>query len=179
MTLAVGDLLPDTWLVDADSRRIQLSVALAGSPALVVFLRHLGCLPCREHLLEALDARGRLGLRIACVSFAGPDLLAGYRSQLGREVLLLGDVERILYRALGFGHASTARVWLDPRVWRRYAELMRRGRRLTRVRQDTLQLGGDIVLAPDGRIGWLYRSRGPEDRPTIAEIANVAATLAS
>jgi hypothetical protein len=58
-------------------------------------------------------------------------------------------------------------VWLDPRVWVRYARLLARGERLRLAREDTLQLGADAVVDGEGRLAWVYRSRGPEDRPPI------------
>jgi hypothetical protein len=44
------------------------------------------------------------------------------------------------------------------------------GRRLERPEQDTLQLGGDVLVHRDGDVRWIYRSRGPEDRPTIEQL---------
>jgi len=61
-------------------------------------------------------------------------------------------------------------VWLDPRVWRRYASLLARGRRSERTDGDVLQLGGDAVLDAHGRLASIHRSAGPEDRPTVDEL---------
>jgi hypothetical protein len=95
---------------------------------------------------------------------------------------LFGDPERRLYAAFGFGRGSVARVWLDPRAIRHDLALRARargrgrgrgrarGRRSGPSRQDTLQLGGDVVIDATGRVRWVYASRGPEDRPPIASI---------
>jgi len=116
--------------------------------------------------------------RVACVTFAAPSLLAVFARGLALDrVALYGDPERALYAAFGFGRGSVARVWLDPRVWRRYAALLLRGRRAARPTEDTLQLGGDVVLDADGVVRWLYRSRGPEDRPAVSAL--VAAVRAA
>lgn len=113
------------------------------------------------------------------MSFAIPALLGAYERELGLDgVLLLSDEQRGLYEALGFERASVARVWLDPRVWRRYAQLLARGRRARAPRQDTLQLGGDAVLEAGGALAWLYRSRGPEDRPSVDQVVGAAARAA-
>lgn len=108
---------------------------------------------------------------MAVVSFASPKSLARYRDrfELG-EAVLLSDAERAAYEAFGFDRASMRRVWLDPRVWWRYARLLARGGRLERAEEDTLQLGGDVLAGPDGRVRWIYRSEGPEDRPTLDEL---------
>jgi hypothetical protein len=105
------------------------------------------------------------------VTFAAPALLAAFGRELRLDrIELWTDPDRAAYRAFGFGRASVARVWLDPRVWRRYARLLRAGRRLHRPAQDPQQLGGDVVLDADGRVAWLRRSRGPEDRPPAGEL---------
>ena len=112
----------------------------------------------------------QIAARIACVTFAEPPMLALFERELGLPVEYLGDPDRAMYRAFGFGRGSVARVWLDPRVIARYARLLVSGYQAKAPDQDTLQLGGDVLAGPDGRIAWIYRSRGPEDRPSVAEI---------
>lgn len=121
--------------------------------------------------MQVLDHRAELEARIVVVSFAAPESLARYRDRfdLG-DAVLLSDTERTAYAAFGFERASRARVWLDPRVWWRYAQLLRRGRRLERLEDDALQLGGDVLTDRTGRVTWIHRSTGPEDRPSIAEV---------
>ncbi len=113
-----------------------------------------------------------------CVTFAAPPLLGAFARELGLEgVSLLGDPGRATYAAFGFERASWARVWLDPRVWARYASLLARGRRPRAPGEDTLQLGGDVVLDGEGRVAWIYRSAGPEDRPALAELRAARARI--
>lgn len=110
------------------------------------------------------------------VTFAPAPLLALFERELGLPIAYYGDPERRAYDALGFGRGTVARVWLDPRVWTRYAGLIARGRRPQPPAegQDTLQLGGDVLADAGGRIEWVYRSSGPEDRPSLATIAGAA-----
>jgi hypothetical protein len=130
--------------------------------------------------VEVLDHREELDVRVVVVSFAAPASLAAYRERLGLEdALLLSDTDRAAYAAFGFDRASVARAYLHPRVWWRYATLLVRGRRLERPEEDTLQLGGDVLVDRDGVVRWTYRSRGPEDRPSLAEVRRQAAAVAS
>lgn len=108
----------------------------------------------------------------ACVTFAAPALLAAFERELGLSYPVYGDPDRGSYRAFGFGRASARRVWLDPRVWRTYAGLIARDRQRPTVRGDSLQLGGDIVLDAGGRVRWIYRSEGPEDRPPVDRLVD-------
>ena len=119
--------------------------------------------------MEVLDHREELGIEVAVVAFAMPAWLALYERELGRPgVRFLSDPGRLSYRAFGFPRGTAARVWLDPRVWRRYAALIARGRRpRRRPHEDTLQLGGDVLVDGEAMVRWTYRSRGPEDRPSL------------
>lgn len=125
-----------------------------------------------------LEHRDELRLRVVVVAFAAPESLAGYQRRLGLDgVLVLSDPDRLTYHAFGLGRGSVVRVWLHPRVWARYMQLMRQGRRPEPAREDTLQLGGDALIGADGRIAWIYRSQGPEDRPTLAQVRQAAVAL--
>lgn len=115
-----------------------------------------------------------LGVRVVVIAFAPPQSLVGYQHRQKLDhLLVLSDPDRRVYDAFGLGRGSLLRVWLDPRVWLRYLQLLLRGRWTggsVVPREDTLQLGGDALIDAHGRIAWIYRSRGPEDRPTVAEI---------
>lgn len=102
-------------------------------------------------------------------------MLRGFERKMSLPYRVYGDPARASYRAFGLGRASRARVWLDPRVWARYASLIARGRRPKGPQgdEDTLQLGGDAILDADGRLRWIHRSRGPDDRPSVDEIVAV------
>ena len=121
--------------------------------------------------MQVLDEADALRAHIVVVSFAAPESLARYRERFALgDAVLLSDPDRAAYAAFGFGRASRARVWLDPRVWWRYAQLLGRGRRLERLEDDALQLGGDVLTDGAGRVTWVHRSTGPEDRPSISEV---------
>ena len=110
------------------------------------------------------------GASVVFVTFDDPEpvrrgLLAG------REVPypVLVDRERVAYRAWGLRRSSVAGIWLDPRVWWRYASLVIRGERLRTLGSDTLQLGGDFVLDGDGIVVYA-RPQRRDDRPPVGEL---------
>lgn len=109
--------------------------------------------------------------RVACITFAEPPLLAAFEHELGLDIPLFGDPDRATYETFGFGRGSVRRVWLDPRVWTRYARLLSLGQRPGLNRQDKLQLGGDAVLDRAGILRWIHRSAGPDDRPSTGTVA--------
>lgn len=116
------------------------------------------------------EHRDALPGRIVVVSFTAPRMLGRFEEELQLGLEMFADPERALYEALGFGRGSVRRVWLHPRVWMRYARLLAGGARLRAAEGDTLQLGGDAVVDADGRLVWIHRSTGPEDRPSMTRL---------
>jgi hypothetical protein len=114
--------------------------------------------------------RDELPGRIVVVTFAAPEMLARFEDELQLGLEMFADPERAAYTALGFGRGSFSRVWLHPRVWIRYARLVAGGARLRGAQGDTLQLGGDAVVDAEGRLAWIHRSTGPEDRPAVVRL---------
>jgi hypothetical protein len=108
-------------------------------------------------------------LEVAVVTFAEVADLAPYRSHLSLPLPVLADPDRALYRRFGFPRASFRAVY-GVGTMRMYARLVRQGRRLRRPQQDTRQLGGDVVVGPDGRIVEVFRPRSPDDRPSMADL---------
>lgn len=106
---------------------------------------------------------------VVLVTFTRPRNLRGYRGRLGLPYPVLADEARAAYRAFGLGRGPWWRVW-GPATWWRYVRALAAGERVERPTEDTLQLGGDVVVGRDGRVSYLYRSRAPTDRPPLDEL---------
>lgn len=128
--------------------------------------------------MEVAEHSAQIDARIAVVTFSQPELLRAFAQQHDLSFPLYADPQRAVYRAFGFERASFVRVWLHPRVWWRYAQLLRRGRRPHASEQDTRQLGGDVVVDGENRVAWVHRSEGPEDRPTVQALAGAVRAAA-
>lgn len=115
---------------------------------------------------------------VALVTFSTPARARDHRDRLELPFPVLVDPDRSVYRAYGLGRGSVGRVW-GGRTLRRYAEIVARGgvAGLRRPSEDTLQLGGDFVIAPDGTLAWGFWSEGPDDRPTVDELVDVVGRL--
>lgn len=121
-----------------------------------------------------------LNVAVAVVSFTGAGLLDAYEQEIGLPgFCYFADPDRALYTGFGFGRGSIARVWLSPKVWARYAALIARGRRPKAPGEDTLQLGGDVVVDAGGVIRWVYASEGPDDRPSLTELRRALSLAAT
>jgi peroxiredoxin len=123
--------------------------------------------------VKVLQRRERLDAAGATVLFVGFDepgllqrtLLAG----LELPYPLLVDRDRRAYAAWGLARAPALRIWADPRVWGRYLRAALGGQRPTRFGSDTLQLGGDFVIDPDGRVAYA-RPQRTDDRPPVTQL---------
>jgi AhpC/TSA antioxidant enzyme len=114
-----------------------------------------------------LDEFGDAEVVVVC--FSAPGYVAAYQRGRLQPMTVLVDDARASYRAYGFGRGSVRKVW-GLRTWRAYARLLRAGRRLRRPTEDTLQLGGDVVVDREGTISYLFRSADPDDRPSVDDL---------
>ena len=117
----------------------------------------------RDRLEELGDAA------VVLITFTRQRNLRGYRARLRLPYPVVSDESRSTYRAYGLGRGRWWRVW-GPETLRTYIRLVRHGSRVRRPTEDTLQLGGDFVVGRDGRLLFVYRSKGPADRPSVDEL---------
>jgi len=119
------------------------------------------------------DRLDDLGANTAVVMIAFTDRsnLAHYRSTNPLPFPVLLDPDRATYRSYGLGRGSLWRVW-GWKATRRYLQIFREGglHGLRRPTEDTLQLGGDFIVSPDGTLAWGFWGEGPDDRPSVEEI---------
>lgn len=126
---------------------------------------------------DRLDELGE-DTEVNLVTFTDPTNLAPYRSRHEVRLRILVDPDRSGYRAFGLGRGSTRRVW-GVRAAHRYLEIVRKSgvRGLRRPVEDTLQLGGDFVIAPGGMLTWGFWGAGPDDRPDIDDLIEAVGRL--
>lgn len=104
MPLRVGDQLPTFELPDPASGKIFDSRELAGSDALILFLRGTWCPYCREQLavLSArCDALAAAGVRVVAISCQSAESLKRYSSGNPMPFPVLADESRATAKAFG------------------------------------------------------------------------------
>lgn len=108
---------------------------------------------------------------VALITFTDREHLAGYSANHDLPFPILVDPDRQTYKTYGLGRGSVRRVW-GPAAARRYLEIFRSDGigGLARPVEDTLQLGGDFVIDPDGTLVYGYWGAGPDDRPSVDEL---------
>ena len=173
--LRPGDTAPEFQAQLTDGGIVRLA-DYSGRRLLLIFVRHLACLPCQEHLLEVEDQLATIGgndTRILGISFDAVEQVSQYRSLLNLSFPVAGDITRAAYNAYGLTHASFVQTWHPKTLWR-YVMLLRTGRKLQRPQKgsDLSQLGADFVVDADGTISYAHYSERPDDRPDIADVVN-------
>lgn len=123
-------------------------------------------------VLRGHDRFREAGACVVIVAFDDPHLLR--RTMLADiEELpfpVLVDADREAYAAWGCDRPGWWKIWLDPRVWRAYAQMLRTGQEQIRgTGRDTRQLGGDFVVGRDHRLVY-SRPQRVDDRPPVGEV---------
>lgn len=151
---------------------------VAGGPLMLVFLRHLGCVFCRQALSDLRAARGeltRMGLQLALVHMASDRQAELVFRMYGLEdVARFSDPDRALYGAMGMRRASM-RELVGTEIFKRGFEACIRERHAMGIpRGDPMQMPGVFVLQR-GLILASHVHEHPWDRPDYVALARVAA----
>ena len=108
-------------------------------------------------------------VKVAIVTFEANALAQAYVRSTDLEWPLLVDASRSLYRAYGMERGNWWNLYGFP-AWGIYFKLFAKGRRLKLARSDFAQLGGDILIDPNGIVRFHHVGNGPADRPTVESI---------
>ena len=110
-----------------------------------------------------------LGLNVVVVTFEFGAAAQVYVQETDLSWPMLVDESRALYKAYGMDRGSWWAIY-GPRSWWIYAKLLFKGRRLQQSHGNLDQLGGDILIDPDGIVRIHHVGAGPADRPSVETI---------
>ena len=115
------------------------------------------------------EAINQSGLAVLAVTFQPLEVARTFAEESGWPWPLLIDEERSLYRSLEIQRGSSWAV-LGPRSWWGYLKLLVCHRRLRPPAGDAFQLGGDVLIDPDGNVPLQHVHRTPLDWPSVEDL---------
>ena len=138
------------------------------SPVLLVFLRHHGCMFCREALGDLTEKRKEIeasGTRLVLVHMGTEEQGAQFFAKYDLDhATRISDPRRTLYRAFGLPR-GTLGMFFTPKLWVRGFQAAILGRNgVGRFTGDVFQLPGAFLLYY-GELLRCYRHQSISDRP--------------
>ncbi len=159
---------------DPEGRQVRLGQLWADRTVVLAFVRHFGCLFCRQQiagLRPFLDRIRARGAELVVIGHGSIEEARAFRDEEQLTVPLLTDPSRQSYCALQMRRGLDS--VLSPAVLVRGFRAWRAGFRQSHVAGDPLQQGGVVVIAPGGVERFRYISQDASDHPTPAQILAV------
>jgi prostamide/prostaglandin F2alpha synthase len=174
------DALAEVTLPDQGGSPVRLRDLWRDGPAVIVWLRQFGCPFCRAYAVQLDRARNRFaeaGARLVLIGQGTPNDATRFRRHLRIELQVLTDVDRVTYLWAGTKLATLDELIGPVVVVRGLLAMARTQVFLGHNTADEAQLGGSIVVLPDGTIPFSHISRDASDMARPDEILEVLATL--
>lgn len=177
--LAIGDSAPDAIVTAADGRRLALSVLWQDRPLVLTFLRHLGCIFCREAVARLVALQPSLtaaGADVAVVTLATPAQAAAFCGARAPGLHCLAEPSGDLQWAFSIGRITPAMLV----KWATIAAGMRAilaGHVQGRAVGDVGWVPAVFVIGRDGRIAYAHYARHPGDHAPDADLLTAVVRL--
>ena len=110
------------------------------------------------------------GANLVLIGQLTPRHAAHFRRRQGLGVRVLADEERASYRAAGAKIATVAELLGPGLVAKGLLTSLKTGRAQTRTSGHPAQLGGAMVIAPDGSVVWSHMAEDASDNAPPEEI---------
>ncbi len=179
--------LQDIVLDDSAGQPVRLGDLWRDQPAVLIFLRHYGCLFSRDYVVALHRDRHRFaaaGARLVAIGPGTPAQASRFLEDHGAQLPLLVDPGRRSYRAAGARTAALVEL-VGPRIVMRGVIRMvdsRLARRRVSVSPGRMmhhgrQLGGVLVVAPDGSVRYAHISQDASDNPPLREVLSAVRAI--
>lgn len=142
---------------------------------LLVFLRHFGCIFCRETVAELRAAAEKDPAYPPVLFFfqGTPTEGRAFLRRYWREARAVADPERQLYAAFGVTRGSVLQLF-GPGVWRAASRAREKGHEQGPAQGNVLMMPG-VFLVRGADVVWTHRYRHAGDHPDFARIPERAA----
>jgi len=173
--ISVAELLSQAVVLRGGSES-QLEDLIGRGPAVLVFLRHFGCIGCSANMADLaprLNELERLGATVVLIGNGTPDELDGFFEKYalaGKPVTAVTDPALETYRSAGL-ERSAWRVW-GPRGAFDFLRALGQGHWQSGFEGSVNQLGGTVVLSPEREVVFYHRARSLGDAASANDIVD-------
>ncbi len=164
--------------LDEKGDAVELKTLWSAGSAILVFLRHFACVACRAHATQVWSDREKYekgGARIHFIGNGTPSYILRFKEDLGiMDASILTDPSLESFRAAGFRKGFLASH--GPRSMVNGAKLLAQGHQQKLPgggAGSVWQLGGIIVVKPDGKVAYQYVSEALGDFPPEKDIESL------
>jgi peroxiredoxin len=110
------------------------------------------------------------GVKLVLVGQGTPRQAAEFRRRQGIQLPVLADHDRVSYKAAGTKVGGVTDLFSPQTVAKGLLATARTKRTQTRTIGHAAQLGGALVIAPDGRVAWSHMAQDASDNASPDEI---------
>jgi hypothetical protein len=181
MTLSQQCVQPEATVWDRPLQGLNLPAAtlgaLAQSPRLLVFLRHFGCIFCREIVADLRKVSQARADYPALVFVFQEKPAQGERffQQLWPGVAALSDPSQTLYKAFGLARGSWQELF-GPGVWQCGWRAVRKGHFVGAASSDPFQMPG-LFYVYQRQVYWQHDCAHAGDHPDFRRLPAVLPAL--
>jgi peroxiredoxin len=174
--VGIGDSAPDAELTPTEGAPVRLSDYWTKQPVVLVFLRHLGCIFCREQvglLRGSYQKFASAGVEVICVAQGDAKTGKAFSilMDLPYPILMCGD-DVSVFRAYGLGRGSAGQLFGLPSILRGFQAFFA-GFRQGAVVGDGFQMPGIFVVDRGGIVRFVHRHRHAGDNPDTAGLVAI------
>jgi len=163
--------LAQMTVLDENGAALPLGRFWTTRPVVLAFVRHLGCIFCRQQvagLSKRVPEIERRGGTLVVIAPAKPEHIAGFRESTGYKGALFVDPSLRAFKTAGLvrGRGST----YHPLAMLRGIRALAQGFRQVGRHGDIVQQGGTFVLGPGNRVRYEWRDRYAGHHPDLDEV---------
>ena len=158
-------------LLDVEGAEVRVETLHAQAPAVLVFVRHFGCLFCKQQVGELAARREDFqnrGAKLVVIGNGTVEQARGFAERYAQGMTVLTDPTREAFCAAGMKRGVATAVSFG--VIKRAVQAVAHGYLQTSVLGDALQQGGVLVLDRDGRELYRFVSDEAGQHPPLDDV---------
>jgi len=163
-------------LPDAEGTQHKLGDLWSDKPVVLVFLRHFGCLHCREHAVQLRDRYNDLqgqGIDLVAIGTGDERYAGAFVRDEKIPYLVLVDDDAKAAHAASVRFASWFQL-LHPTTWRATVATWKQGHRIHTPGKRVTQLGATFVLGPGDNVRYSHIDGDSTDHASIPDVLAAA-----